>query len=438
MKFSIHTMGCKVNQAESAAMAAALKAAGLEPCGSGEPGLVVLNTCAVTLVAEKEARRILRRLRREFPGARVVAAGCLAQMAPDRLLEGSLADLALGNSWKGSLTALLEAPSGTALADGGPGGPFPEAPRGEPPAAFSGRTRAFHKIQDGCPRRCAYCVIPAVRGASRSLPLSRALADLTAAMEAGAAEAVLTGIHLGAWGADLGGGESLASLLDAVARDLRPDPGRFRLRLSSLEPGEAMALLPAFRKHAFLAPHLHLPLQAGSDRVLRAMCRPYTAAEYRAAAEAFAGELPGVSIGSDLIAGFPGETEEDFEEGMGAVRSLPLSYLHVFPFSERPGTPAAGLPGQVPPRERRRRAALLKGLDREIRARFLEKSFALEHLALAEGGLHRDTGRRRALTGNYLHALLPEGSDALPGRLLKVRLSPSRNLWGIPEAEPLP
>jgi threonylcarbamoyladenosine tRNA methylthiotransferase MtaB len=438
MKFRIHTMGCRVNQAESADIAAGLAAAGHEPCGAdGIPGLVILNTCCVTASAEKEAFRMLRRLRRECPGARVIAAGCLAQLAAGRLLEGGLADLALGNSWKGGVADALARPDGTALVDGGAAGPFPEAAAGAP-APLRGRTRAVLKIQDGCSRGCAYCVIPAVRGRPRSLPPGRVLARLRAAMEGGAAEAVLTGIHLGAWGEDLGAGACLAGLLESVADGLRPDPARFRLRLSSLEPQEALPLLPAFERMPFLAPHLHLPLQAGSDRILRAMGRRYAAAGFREAAEAFAARIPGVSLGADVVAGFPGETSEDFEEGLGLLRSLPLSYLHVFPFSVRPGTRAAAMGGRVPPGALKERVAELKRLDGAMRARFLEASLGREHLAVAENSLHRGSGRRRALTGNYLNALLPEGCPAAPGRLLRVSLSAPRNPWGLPEAEPCP
>ncbi|MDR1312835.1 MAG: MiaB/RimO family radical SAM methylthiotransferase [Deltaproteobacteria bacterium] len=435
MKFSIHTMGCKVNQAESSAMEERLKAAGHEPSGESEPALVVLNTCCVTQAAEKEAFQILRRLRRRHPGAKVIAAGCLAQIAAGRLLEGGLSDMALGNSWKGRVAEIAGGgliPDGAAMLGGGPDDGFADGAPGFP----AGRARAFQKIQDGCSRSCSYCVIPSIRGPSRSLPLGRALAGIKALAARGAAEVVLTGIHLGSWGPDLEPKADLAGFLEAVARELSPDPGRFRLRLSSLEPGEAMPLLPAFGRTPHLAPHLHLPLQAGSDRTLAAMRRPYTSARYRAAAEAFAGSVPGISIGADLIAGFPGETEDDFEEGLDFVRSLPLAYLHVFPFSERPGTRAASMPGQVPLGERRRRAAALKAADSELRARFLEASLGREHLAVAENSVHPKSGRRRVLTGNYITALLPAGSPAPGGRLSRVALLPSRNPWGLPEAEP--
>ncbi|MDR1037566.1 MAG: MiaB/RimO family radical SAM methylthiotransferase [Deltaproteobacteria bacterium] len=435
MKFRILTMGCKVNQVESSAMADSLKAAGHVPCGSSEPSLVVLNTCCVTAAAEKEAFQILRRLRREHPGARVVAAGCLAQLDSASLVSGGLADLALGNSWKGSVADFADGrdlPAG-AMVDGGPDKGFAAAVPGPSP----GRTRAFVKIQDGCSRSCSYCVIPSVRGPSRSLGTEEVLAGLGSVMGRGACEAVLTGIHLGAWGQDLVPRNDLAGLLDGIARALAPDPARFRLRLSSLEPGEALPLLPAFRGLAFLAPHLHLPLQAGTDRILSLMRRPYTVAGYREVAESFAAAVPGISIGADLIAGFPGETEDDFRSTLELVRALPLAYLHVFPFSERPGARAATLPGQVPPEERKRRVAGLRAADRELRARYLAGSLGREHLAAAEGALHRKSGRRRVLTGGYVTALLPEGHDAPGGRLLRVRLSPSRNPWGIPEAEPL-
>ncbi|MDR1040719.1 MAG: MiaB/RimO family radical SAM methylthiotransferase [Deltaproteobacteria bacterium] len=437
MKYRIHTMGCKVNQAESAAMAERLSAAGHVPCGASVPSLVVLNTCCVTATAEKEAFQLLRRVRREHPGAKVVAAGCLAQLAGDRLLEGGLSDLVLGNSWKGLLADMagsddLGASAGKAYVDDGPDRGFAEAA----PGPVSGRTRAFHKIQDGCSRSCSYCVIPSLRGPSRSLPEDRVLDGLKAIMDGGAAECVLTGIHMGAWGSDLAPRAGLAGLLEAIERGLAPDPGRFRLRLSSLEPGEAVPLLRAFETMPFLAPHVHISMQSAADPVLRLMRRPYTSDMCRRAAEAFAARVEGVSIGADLIAGFPGETEADFLGGLELIRTLPLSYLHVFPFSERPGTRAAALPGAVPPEERRRRARELKRIDREFRERFLRASCGREHLAVSENAFHRASGRRRVLTGNYINALLPEGAEEPGGRLVRVRLGPSGNRWGLPEAEP--
>ncbi|MDR1081847.1 MAG: MiaB/RimO family radical SAM methylthiotransferase, partial [Deltaproteobacteria bacterium] len=379
MKFRILTMGCKVNQVESAAMAERLREAGHVPCGASEPSLVVLNTCCVTGAAEKEAFRILRRLRREHPGARVVAAGCLAQLAPERLLDGGAADLALGNSWKSGVAEMAGdggLPS-RALVEGGPDAGFAWPAPGPSP----GRSRAFVKIQDGCSRSCSYCVIPSVRGPSRSLAPEGVLAALKAVSGRGAAEAVLTGIHLGAWGRDLSPRRDLAWLLREISSGLAPDPLRFRLRLSSLEPGEALRLAEAFRSLPFLAPHLHLPLQAGSDRVLSAMGRPYTLARYREAAESFARDVPGISIGADLIAGFPGETEDEHLETLDLVRALPLAYLHVFPFSERPGARAASFPGRIPTEERARRVSGLRAVDREMRARFLADSLGREHLA---------------------------------------------------------
>jgi threonylcarbamoyladenosine tRNA methylthiotransferase MtaB len=426
MKASIVTMGCKVNQYESTAMTEMLKAAGYELTLPEGVDLVVLNTCAVTGRAESEALSLLRRLRRQNPGAKLVGMGCLAQINPDRL--SGLADLVLGQSHKSSLTELLDLPTGTSLVSPQPG---PVADLGDP---RPWRTRALHKIQDGCDALCAYCAVPMARGPSRSYQADRVLSGLRAYLEMGVREVVLTGIHLGLWGRDLVPGRNLATLLELIDQSLGDSlAGKLRVRLSSLEPLEAPMAVSALISYGWLAPHRHSPLQSGSDRVLTLMGRPYRRNQAKDILSELKNTLPDLNLGTDLLVGFPGETEEDFEMTLSLAETLPLGYLHVFPFSPRPGTRAAELPGQVSSSLKRARVAKLKKVDQAKRTTFLATQIGRWRPALVENSLHR-SGRRKVLTDNYLAALLPEGSLAEPGRIIEVELAFPDNPWGLAEA----
>jgi threonylcarbamoyladenosine tRNA methylthiotransferase MtaB len=425
MKASIVTLGCKVNQYESTAMTEMLREAGYEMTIPENVDVVVLNTCAVTGRAESEALSLLRRLRRQNPDAKVVGVGCLAQVNPGKM--AGLADLVLGQKEKSALPEHLGLPSGStlvsppSLASGDMGDPRPA------------RTRALHKIQDGCDASCAYCAVPMARGPSRSHPPGRVVAGLGRYMDMGVGEVVLTGVHLGLWGRDLGGGLNLSDLLSEMDRYLsnRPDP--VRVRLSSLEPLEVPLAAEGLRKYAWLAPHLHSPLQSCSDKILERMRRPYRQARAGEVLTGLRRDIPDLNLGTDLLVGFPGETDEDFEITFEAAAALPLGYMHVFPFSPRPGTRAATLPDQVPPGVKRSRVARLKKLDRRKREAFLASQEGRTRQALVENTPHR-SGRRKVLTDNYLAALLPEGVAAAPGEMVEVVLSGPLNEWGLAEA----
>jgi len=382
-------LGCRVSRADSDALAAGL-GAGLALARDGEAAdLVVVNTCAVTADADAAARRAIRRAARENPRAQIVASGCGAATCPDalRALPAVVAPRA-----QGGIPALLDRLRARERADA----PLADAPAWPPAAASPARhTRPFLKVQDGCDRRCAYCLVPAARGPSRSLPLDAVLSRL-AALGARHPEVVLTGVHLGAWGHDLAPRRALSDLLRAaVARG-----GVRRLRLSSVEPEEAP--IDALREpevSAVVCGHLHLPVQSGSDRVLRAMGRPGGAEAFRRAVADAAEALPGACLGTDLIAGFPGETGRDHRETVALAASLPLAYLHVFPFSPRPGTVAAGLPGAVPAEAIRERVAELRALSDRLWRSFLAEQAERTLEVVVErvrDGVARGTARRYA------------------------------------------
>jgi len=279
--------------------------------------------------------------------------------------------------------------------------------------------------------------VPRARGPSRSLELEAVLAGLRSYLERGLAEVVLCGIHLGIWGRDLEAPYTLAELLHILAGELELDGASFRLRLSSLEPLEADdELLAAFEMYDWLAPHFHLPLQSGSDRVLELMGRPYGAADFRRLVEKLNRAWPLAAVGTDVMAGFPGETEADFQATLDLLGSLSISYFHIFPYSPRPGTPAAARPGQVPEHIKRRRTVALKKADQLARREFARRNFGVVQSGLVENKPHPASGRLKVLTGNYLTALLPPGLKVPPGRLIPVTLGPSDNPWDLLEAEP--
>jgi threonylcarbamoyladenosine tRNA methylthiotransferase MtaB len=425
MKASIINMGCKVNQFESTAMLEMLKINGYELSAPKDVDLVVLNTCAVTGRAESEAISILRRLRRHNPAAKVIGVGCLAQINPDRL-QG-LCDLVLGQGQKSSLPELLNMPSGTTLVS-------PQAePVGDLGDPKPSRTRALHKIQDGCDAYCAYCAVPLARGPSRSYDLQRVLSGLKAYLNMGEKEVVLTGIHLGLWGRDLEPRLDLSALLGETHRVLGPKLTGMRIRLSSLEPLEVPPIIDALLEYHWLVPHLHTPIQSGSDAILSRMGRPYTREQVACLIVNLNILMPHINIGTDILVGFPGETEEDFQQTLELTEKLPFGYLHVFPFSPRPGTKASKLGEQISPEIKRARVSKLKKLDAIKRAEFLAPQIGDYREAIIENTLHR-SGRMKVLTDNYIPALLQPDSKATPGEMIAVKLGASQNPYGLAEA----
>ncbi len=402
---AVVTFGCKVNQCESAFLTQSLASSGWQ-VGTFDAAvsLVVVNTCTVTAAADRQARQFIRRVARQAPAAAVAVTGCYAQRAPVELAALPQVAWVLGTREKTNLTAFLTAPrpvSGVVVQVDGLGGPAVFGPL--PLDSFPGRTRAFLKIQDGCDSHCSYCIVPRVRGPVRSLPLPQVLAQVDRLAAAGFPEIVLTGIHLGHYGRDLPGRPELTALVDALAA--RTYPCRFRL--SSLEPLDVTpALLARLAAWPRFCPHFHLPLQSGSAAVLAAMQRPYLPADYRRIVAQVLSLFPAAAVGGDVMVGFPGETDHDFATTCALVDEFPLAYLHVFPYSPRPGTPAASLPGVLPPARLQARARLLRDLGRRKKLHFYQSMVGQQVEAVIEDAPDA-SGRLTALSDNYLRLLLP-------------------------------
>ncbi|RJX33871.1 MAG: MiaB/RimO family radical SAM methylthiotransferase [Desulfarculus sp.] len=403
-RFVVTSLGCKVNQAEAASLAADLAARGWQPAAAGQAAdLAVLLTCAVTGPAARQSRQMARRLAREHPGAQVVVTGCDLQAEPRAYVGQGQA--VLGRALLPRLAELLEA--GALPVEPAP--PAPDAGALLPGQWQAGgrRSRALLKVQDGCNASCAYCIVPLARGRSRSLPLDQAVAAWQELGQTGAPEVVLTGIHLGRWGQDLDPPAYLTHLLRALLA-AHPDP---RLRLSSLECQELTDQIIALAAiEPRLCRHFHLPLQSGSERVLKAMGRPYGPADYAARVRAAHQALPGLCLGADVLAGLPGEDAAAFADTYELIQSLPLSYLHVFPYSPRPGTRAAAMPNRPPARVAKQRAARLRELGQAKRRAFLQEQLGrVLEVVVERSGLGR--------SGNYclvaLDGPLPPGERAL-------------------------
>ena len=412
------TLGCRVNQVDTQSLRTVLESRGFRTVPFGEPAdVVVVNTCTVTARAEFSDRQAIRRAARVSPRARLVVTGCWAQTSPEDVARLGGVDLVVGNADKHRLPDLLDGPVAERIhvSDLVPARRLDVAPG----ARVDGRSRAFLKIQDGCAHRCAFCIVPRARGASRSLEPKVALDQARRLVEAGHLEIVLTGIDTGHYGADLVPRTTLGALL----RELVALPGLRRVRLSSVLPAYFTPdLLEILTGSPVVAPHFHIPLQSGSDRILRRMRRPYTATMYRRVVERLAAAIPHLGLGADVIAGFPGESDGDFDETVAVVAELPFSYLHVFPYSARKGTEAARLAAAVDARTVAHRARVLRELARRKSLDFRRRLVGSVEEVLVLATQERGTGRLTGLTGHNVEVRF-ECSDALTGRLARVRVT---------------
>ena len=416
-RVAITTLGCKINQFESAAMAETLGRDGFRMVPfEDEADIYVINTCTVTARTDAESRKLIRRAGRRNPAARIVVTGCYAQIAFEELREMPGVDLVLGNVEKKGITGLLRE------IDTGPRVLVSDISLEKEAEAlalesFAEHTRAFLQVQNGCDAYCSYCIVPYARGRSRSVSFDDVLGGISTFAGKGFREVVLTGIHLGGYGLDLVPATDLHALLVAADRQHAVP----RLRVGSVEPTEISPDFIRFLAGAeTVCPHLHIPLQSGSDPVLGRMNRKYTTDRFREVVENLAASVPDIAIGCDIIAGFPGETDEEFDKGLSFVDSLPLAYLHVFPYSPRTGTPAAAMPGQVNGAVIRERAQALRRLsDRKKRA-FYQRFAGRDLQVLVQQ--REPGGALKGLSRNYIPVTL-SGDDSLLNREVMVRVT---------------
>lgn len=434
----VATFGCRVNQADSEGILATLAGRGLTPTERpADAEVVVINSCTVTHRSDADIRKLVNRVHRENPAARVVVTGCYAQRDPGALVQLRGTSAVVGTSDAHRLGEVVDRLRGVEVPDA------PIVLRGElsriapedlppvdPVAVVHDRTRPFVKIQDGCDAHCTYCVIPEVRGRGRSADPDRVVASVRRIVEQGYFEVVIAGIHLGSYGQGLGddGWGDGQALYDVVRRLLDEVPGLGRLRLSGIEPmAFPLALAELARDEPRLAPHFHLPLQAGDDRTLKRMGRPYTVERYRGILDRIRDAVPDACLGTDVIVGFPGEDDEAFARSVETCERLGLDYLHVFSYSDRPGVASTRLRDKVDPREVKARSQALNAVGRRLWSAFLDRQRGrvLPALSLeARGEAAPDAPippTRRALAANYapieLDAAVP------PNRPLQVRIT---------------
>jgi len=426
--FYVENFGCRAAQADGAAIEQQFRELGLDRSRSSrQAAIVVLNTCTVTASADQDARSAVRRVRRENPDCEIVVTGCYAQRAPEEIAALPGVSLVVGNSHKHRLakialeqrfppavsdsplvtiSALNDSDSRLFVSDIFAHTEFLAAPVFD---AANERTRPNLKVQDGCDNRCSFCVIPSVRGQSRSLPLDEVLREVNVLVNSGYREVVISGINLGRWGRDLSpDATGRVSRFEALVREILSKTALERLRISSVEPMDwSDELISLMAESPRIAKHAHVPMQSGSDRVLRLMHRKYRPWHYREKIEKIHAAMPTAAIGADVMTGFPGETDADFEETWQMIDDLPLTYLHVFTYSPRPGTPAAAIRDQVPVPIARERTRILRESGEEKKLAFM-RSLIGKHV--------------EAITLNSHDGDEADFTEALADNFLKLRL----------------
>lgn len=431
-KVAFYTLGCKVNFCETEALQTLFEKAGYTVTDFNRPAdLYVINTCTVTGMSDHKSRKAIRRARRRSPGAIIVATGCYAQGFPVEIEEMEQADLVIGTQGREQLPQIVasleqgKSPRGLVR---------PFEPRGSfemlPAARRRGRSRGFLKIQEGCNQGCTYCIIPTVRGPLRSLPPGEAVAHARAMVDSGYREIVLTGIHLGLYGADLEQ-VTLGALLD----ELEKIEGLLRIRLSSIEPSDITGeLVERIISSEKICPHLHIPLQSGDGEILKRMNRPYTPEEYLYLVRWLRELKNDLTISADVMVGFPGESEEHHRRSLSFIRSIRFSRLHVFAYSPRPGTPAAEFPGQVESAVKERRSREMIDLGNKMAASFRRKFIGSLQEVLIEKVRPHDYGE--GFTPHYLRArvALDGRGRGWAGKLVNVKIEKEEGqfLWGVP------
>ncbi|UCF81570.1 MAG: tRNA (N(6)-L-threonylcarbamoyladenosine(37)-C(2))-methylthiotransferase MtaB [Acidobacteriota bacterium] len=427
--FYVRTFGCRLNQFDSALVEHDLRERGWRPARTfRDAAVVVANTCTVTRRADSDARRFAHRVKRGNPTAILVLTGCYATRNTTLREKIPQIDFLVSNADKARIAEIVERHARQEPVEHVYDGDILKARELDyaPLERFFDKSRAFLKVQDGCDARCTFCIIPAVRGASRSLPPGRIEEQARRFAEAGHPEIVLTGIHLGRYGLDLNGeGVNLARLVERLLKIERIR----RLRLSSIEPLEVTdELVRLAAGEERIAPHFHVPLQSGSDAVLRRMGRPYQVSQYARVLERVGKNLPDAGIGADVLVGFPGETSKDFDATLRFVERSNLTYLHVFRYSPRPGTAALRFREKVPGRAASERGAQLRNLSRRLNLRFRRaQEGKIQRAALLESR----SGAPAALTGNYIEVSLSAPPDGAGNFFpLRIERATAKGTWG--------
>jgi threonylcarbamoyladenosine tRNA methylthiotransferase MtaB len=420
--FSTVTIGCKLNQFETEWIREALVRRNWRYRRFEDGAAVcIINSCTVTARSDARCRNAARRAKRIDPGSFVVVTGCCAELQRERLGNMGEIDLVLGNGEKRALPAIVDEIGGRERED--VAAICRRISRSETPdlpgiERFLDRARAFVKVQEGCDASCSYCIVPRARGPSRSVSVPAILEQIRALRENGYREIVLTGVHVGRYGADFDPPATLAGLVGTILDRIEG----IRIRLGSIEASEVTPrLLEIARATERLAPHFHIPMQSGDDSILAAMNRSYRASAFREIIGAIAAARSGMAIGTDIIVGFPGETDRCFEHTFELARELPISFFHVFAFSPRPMTPAASMDGAVSPAAKRERSKRLIELGNAKKRAFVESHVGSRHLALVQGARDARSPRVRSLTGTYCEVLVPREAGPT-GSLVPVRV----------------
>jgi threonylcarbamoyladenosine tRNA methylthiotransferase MtaB len=420
-KFTITTLGCKVNQSESDAMAHQLKNSGWHPVHPKEEAdLCIINTCTVTQKASMQSRQAVRKAIRSNPGACIIVTGCYAQTEPDEIDKINGIHHIIGHGDKSKIPDIILSKEEASYPRLIWQNILSEHNFEQTPAPVSGnRTRPFLKIQDGCDSFCTYCIVPYARGRSRSMPIENVLENIKQLKRAGYHEVVLTGVHLGAYGLDLSPKISLTELLHRIG-DTHPMD---RVRLSSIEPHELTDdIIQLVAKADIFCHHFHLPLQSGDDLILKKMHRPYTRLLFKNQIVKINELLPDAAIGVDTLIGFPGETEKAFENTYSLIAELPVTYLHVFPFSARKGTPASSYPQPVDSKIIKARCKKMRSLGHIKRKDFYKKFTGKPVEILIEDKRDKFTGLLKGITSNYIQVHV-NGDDNLKNTLVQVRIN---------------
>ena len=427
-KVALTSLGCKVSQYDAAALTNLFEKRGYKVVSfSEEADIYVINTCTVTHLADRKSRQLIRRAKRMNPVSLVIVTGCYAQVSPEEVKNIPEVDVVAGTRNLNQLVDLVEKiylgesieTRYNLVGRFNCVQPYEELPV----LSMTERTRAYVKIQEGCNNYCTYCIVPYARGPLRSRQPEKVLDEVASLLQKGFKEIVLTGIHIGAYGQDLESQINLTNLLSFLTNI----PALKRLRLSSIEPQDVNpALIKFIAAQPKICRHLHIPLQSGDDEILRNMGRRYNVREYRDLANLIREQINGIALTTDLIVGFPGETEQQFKNTYLFVREIAFSRLHVFKYSSRPGTLAATFPNRAKEPVKKERSELLISLGKE-----LAHSFALQHvghevnvLVEEEAGFY--PGYLKGLTGNYLTAIFP-GSLKLRGQIVKVKVKEVEN-----------